>query len=191
MKRTLCLLAGCVVALCATAKANTLYPGLTISSAAVLEPPGSRLIIPVVFDNNTAYWARVYTTSSPLITADSAYDQRLPYVSCIQTCIGQDLELADFPGIKPHSTATGIADEFNWSVNAPVGYEWTAPLDGEFHLSTSYLGPAVINGTFLIDFRAIVLGVPAAVPEPSSLEFFVLSFVAVAVATRRAQGSTP
>jgi hypothetical protein len=159
MKKTLCLLAGCAIATCLTAKADTLYPGLTITSSAVLEPPGGRLIIPVIVDNGTKYWARVYTTSSQLITADSAYDERFPYIGCSQTCIGQDLDLADFPGVKPHSTAIGIADEFDWSLNAPVGYEWIAPLDGEFHSSTSYLGPPVINGTFQIDLQSNRLSV--------------------------------
>jgi hypothetical protein len=187
MKGIFCLIVAWMVIGCAMSNADTLYPGLTITSATVAEPAGGRLVIPVFVYNNTDLWAQVYTTSSPIETGAPAYDQRIPYVSCIQSCIGQDLELADFIGIKPHSTASGIADEFNWSLNAPVGYKWTALLDGEFHLSTTSLGPPLINGTFQIDFEALVSGTPSSVPEPPTLEFAVVSLLALAVAMGRRQ----
>jgi hypothetical protein len=191
MKGIFCLIVAWMVIGCAMSNADTLYPGLTITSATVAEPAGGRLVIPVFVYNNTDLWAQVYTTSSPIETGAPAYDQRIPYVSCSQSCIGQDLELADFFGIKPHSTASGIADEFNWSLNAPVGFKWTGLLDGEFHLSTIYLGPPLINGTFQIDFRAIVSGPPAPVPEPSTPSLTVLSLLALAVFMRTRRSFRP
>jgi hypothetical protein len=149
------------------------------------DAPSPQLIIPVFVYNNTGLWARVFTTSSPIVTDYPAYDQSIPYVSCSEGRIGQDLELADFFGIKPHGRASGIADEFNWSGDAPVGYEWPGLLDGEFHLSTSYLGQPVVNGTFQIGFQAVVSAIVTVTPDPSTLALTGASLLVLALVTRR------
>jgi hypothetical protein len=186
MRRTICLLAVCAITACLAADAETVYPGLTITSTAVAAPAGGRLIIPVFVDNSTDLWVEVFTTSSPIGTQFGNYPPPPPYVDCSQVCIGQDLDRASFTGIKPHSTASGVADEFNWSSGAPVGYDWTGLLDGDFDLSTAYLGPSLVNGAFQIDFRAIVTDTAEA-PEPPIWVLIAAPLVALAIAKQTRQ----
>jgi PEP-CTERM motif len=172
-KRVLCIIALCYVPFWAgLLLADNFDAGLTIQSANLANPPGSRVIVPVLVVNGTNDWADVFTTGSPILTETVSPGTTpifpLPaYVYCGNGCIGEDLELADFGAIPPQSVVVGIADEFNWALNAPVGHTLFGTLDGNWDLATAEFGPTIESGTFNIGFMAEV-GPLSPAPEPST-----------------------
>lgn len=168
--------------------ANNLDAGLTIQSANRVDPPGGRVIVPTLVVNATNDWAQVFTTGSPILTeivppGTTPIFPLSAYVYCGNGGIGEDLELADFGAIPPQSVVVGIADEFNWASNAPVGHTLFGTLDGDWSLSPTEYGPPVESGSFDVGFTAEV-GPSSPVPETGSMLLFSTGLLALACAMR-------